>query len=553
LTRRIAALSFAIAALAAAPAQADITVSNVRAAPEATQAGAHSNFTLAFDLGGSETIRDLDVNLPAGLLGNPNNAAMCTQADFDSDSCPPDSKVGTQTVSVTVGGLLPSNASGEVFNLVPPPEKNEPAQLGIRLDTPAGTQHLRSDVNVRPSDSGLTSTIRGIPDTLGGLPLHINSISLTLNADGANGKKFMTNPTSCDPAISRLHVVGYGDSAADGEGGFTPTDCGALPFAPTLTAMVGETGQTAARSAPPLTTIIQQRPGEAATKSAKVTLLSPLSPNVGALANVCSVDDFNADKCPDKSLVGHATAVTPLLASPLSGPVRIIDVPGNLPKLVVYLNGPINVRLTGAIQLAAQGTETTFAGIPDVPLSRFRLDFFSGPSGLVGTTADLCKSSPSVMAEFVSHSGKTVNLTSPATVVGCATTGGGVKRPLASVALRRLATAAPLLHLSVKRRSSGSKLRTVAVTLPGGLSFDRGTLSVGVKSRGARAKLAGKRLVLTSSKGAAQIAATVTRGALRVSPSLRKRVKNHPKLRVVLRVTDVKGKTFTITKRVSAR
>jgi hypothetical protein len=553
LIKRIAALSVAIAALAAAPAQADITVSNVQAKPADTKAGGSSDFTLSFDLGGSETIRDLDVNLPAGLLGNPNNATRCTQAQFDADSCPPESKVGTQTVSVTVAGIVPSNASGEVFNLVPPPDKNEPAQLGIRLDTPAGTQHLRSDVNVRPSDSGLTSTIRDIPDTLGGLPLHINSISLTLLAKSGSGRNFMTNPTSCDPAVTKLHAVGHGDSAADGEGGFTPTDCGALPFNPTLTAMVGETGQTAARSAPPLTTIIQQKPGEAATKSAKVTLLSPLSPNVGALANVCSVDDFNADRCPDKSLVGHATAVTPLLSSALSGPVRIVDVPGNLPKLVVYLNGLINVRLTGAIQLAAQGTETTFAGIPDVPLSRFRLDFFSGPSGLVGTTADLCKSSPSVLAEFVSHSGKTVTLTSPATVVGCATTGGGDKRPLASVALRRLAAASPLLRLSVKRRSGGSKLRTVAVTLPGGLSFDRGKLRAGVKSRGARARLAGKRLVLTASKGAAQIAATVTRGALRVSPSLRKRVKNHPKLGVVLRVTDVKGKTVTITKRVSVR
>src|SRR3954468_18240827 len=129
-------LAFALTLLVAAPAQADITISNVSAKPANVKAGAHSDFTLSFALGGSETIRDLDVNLPPGLLGNPNNAAQCKQADFDNDQCAPASKVGTQTVNVTVGGLLPMELSGEVFNLVPPPEKHEPAQLGIKLNAP---------------------------------------------------------------------------------------------------------------------------------------------------------------------------------------------------------------------------------------------------------------------------------------------------------------------------------------------------------------------------------------------------------------------------------
>src|SRR3982750_2984838 len=89
-----------LALLVPAAARADITVSNVQAKPADTKAGAHSDFTLSFDLGGSETIRDLDVNLPPGLLGNPNNATRCTQAQFSSDSCPATSKVGTQTVTL---------------------------------------------------------------------------------------------------------------------------------------------------------------------------------------------------------------------------------------------------------------------------------------------------------------------------------------------------------------------------------------------------------------------------------------------------------------------
>src|SRR4051812_26371406 len=140
---RLVLLSLAILLLGAAPAHAAITVKDVQAKSANTKAGANSNFTLSFDLEGDESIKDLDVNLPAGLLGNPNNAAKCTQAQFNADSCPVTSKVGTQIVNVTVMGLVTSDASGEVFNLVP--DKPEPAQLGIKPDAPVGPpQHLKS-------------------------------------------------------------------------------------------------------------------------------------------------------------------------------------------------------------------------------------------------------------------------------------------------------------------------------------------------------------------------------------------------------------------------
>jgi hypothetical protein len=109
----------------------------------------------------------------------------------------------------------------------------------------------------------------------------------------------------------------------------------------------------------------------------------------------------------------------------------------------------------------------------------------------------------------------------------------------------------------VKRRASGNRLRSVAVSLPAGLGFDRGTLSAGLKkAKGITASLSGKRVLrlrTKSAQGAAAIAATVSKGALRVSPSLRRRVGKHPKLLVTLRITDVAGKTTTLKKRVAAR
>jgi hypothetical protein len=260
-------------------------------------------------------------------------------------------------------------------------------------------------------------------------------------------------------------------------------------------------------------------------------------------------------------VVGQAQAITPLLPTPLAGPVRIVENPGSLPRLVVYLNGLINLRLSGDIGLTAAGTTTTFAKIPDVPLSRFQLDFGGGPSGLVGTTADLCKSKVLIGGQFTAQSGKAVTLTSEATVAGCgATTPAGAKAPVATVALRRLKSSSPVLSVRVKKRAGGRRLRAVAVSLPSGLSFDRARLRAGVRATAGARKLGrrgisfrGKRtlrLRTASKKGADRIAGLVARGALRVSPSLRRRVAKHPRVTVTIRATDAKGKVYTLRKRV---
>src|SRR4051812_19857978 len=110
--RRIVILATLALAVTAAPASADITISNVDAKPADTKAGATTNFTLSFDIAGSEGIRDLDVALPAGLLGNPNTPGKCTGEQFDSGSCPANSQVGEQTVQATLL-LVPTTVQGK--------------------------------------------------------------------------------------------------------------------------------------------------------------------------------------------------------------------------------------------------------------------------------------------------------------------------------------------------------------------------------------------------------------------------------------------------------
>ena len=81
---RRALLAVVVAALVApAAAQANITLSNVHARPASTAAGAHSDFTLSFDLGGSETIKDLDPGeedadgVRGGIVGQMTHTCNC--------------------------------------------------------------------------------------------------------------------------------------------------------------------------------------------------------------------------------------------------------------------------------------------------------------------------------------------------------------------------------------------------------------------------------------------------------------------------------------------
>jgi hypothetical protein len=211
------------------------------------------------------------------------------------------------------------------------------------------------------------------------------------------------------------------------------------------------------------------------------------------------------------------------------------------------------------IQVTSAGTTTTFDGIPDTPLSRFQLDFDAGPSGLVGTVKDLCTQAAGIKGEFTAHSGatKTVNIT--ATVKGCPKKpgGGATPRPVGSASLSGLAGKSPTLKAGAKRKSGGKRLKALSISLPGGLSFDRGTLSAGLKaSKGVRGTLAGKRLLRLKAKsatGVTSVAAAVRKGALKVSTKLRRRVGKHPKVTVVLRITEIGGRVTTLRKRVALR
>ena len=126
-------LAFLVLAASPAAAQADfgfIPGSTTLSAENrdgtlATQAGSHPYaFTFHFALkttSGGQTeggaMRDLIMDLPAGLVGNPRAIPSCSRQDFEAATCKPSTQVGVfRTILPLVG-----EANGPLYNLNPLP------------------------------------------------------------------------------------------------------------------------------------------------------------------------------------------------------------------------------------------------------------------------------------------------------------------------------------------------------------------------------------------------------------------------------------------------
>jgi len=96
--------------------------------------------------------------------------------------------------------------------------------------------------------------------------------------------------------------------------------------------------------------------------------------------------------CPASTIVGSASAITPLLSKPLTGKVYLVQgirfSHGNrihtLPSLLVPLRGQIALDLRAKTSVnAGSALVTTFSTIPDAAVSKFTLTIAGGKKGLL--------------------------------------------------------------------------------------------------------------------------------------------------------------------------
>ena len=406
------------------------------AAPTDLQAGAHSDFDIhiGFGISAIDNVKDLTIDLPPGEIGDPNATPFCSVRQLNAHSCPADTKVGTASTGVAVLGLFPIQpVTGNIYNVQPQP--GEPARFGIvsrrwmfLLRSPTSSPIvLQSPVQLRQTDYGLSTVVNNIPNSaevLDGFSIPISITSMDLRLMGVapgTGRPFMRNPTSCTPhganfiadsywgGTATTPAIGHSDS-------FTPTSCGNLDFSPTLTARLG--GQRATGQPTTAITSIDQDPDEPGLLRAQVVIPPDVSPDLYLVGNLCSPTDFQASSCPANSVMGSATAASPLLSQPLGGPVMLVE-SGGVPNLGLDLRGQLHLLLQGALSL---DKKVTFDGLPDIPITHFQLTFTPSP-GLLLANRDLCvPPAPIFHADVLGYNGATASVDSAATVEGC----GGV-------------------------------------------------------------------------------------------------------------------------------
>ena len=345
---------------------------------------------------GEQNVSGLDVTLPPGVLAKIAGVPLCDEAAAEVGSCPSTSQVGTTTVAAGPGSSplwIPQPGKDPTAVYLAGPYAGAPYSLVVRTPAQAGpfdlgTVVVRAAVRLNPDTAQVTVKSDPLPQILEGVPISYRTIHVDIDKP-----EFTVNPTSCDPMEIRAAATSEEGSVAALSDRFQAAGCASLPFKPNLQMRL--LGRTRRGGHPSLRAVLKARPGDANIAAAVVALPRSEFLDQAHINTVCTRVQFGAGACPAGSVYGHASAVSPLLDQPLEGPVYLRSSSNKLPDLVVALKGPpsqpIEIDLVGRIDSVRGGIRTTFATVPDAPVSRFELAMQGGKKGLLVNSRDICQ------------------------------------------------------------------------------------------------------------------------------------------------------------------
>jgi hypothetical protein len=429
----------------AVPAQADpsqFALQSVSASLSTDQAGGHPDFTTNFEVAtdpASEpnsfglkrpyaATRDVRIELPPGLIGNPNAVAQCTAAQLETflqpgGGCPNASQVG---VVKFYAYALSQSFTEPIYMMKAPADESAVARLGfvasvvptfieasLRSDDDYGVEAEVQTASGQQELIKAQTTLWGVPAA----PAHDTerqtaeeaSLGTTSSPPRPPGGEqppvpLMTNPTRCGIPLE----VGFAADSYAEPGRFSSmsaplgsiTGCDQLNFSPTLSltptsrAAAEPTGLDADLALSQEEPVGTVAPSE--IRSATVVLPKGMTIASGAGDGLaaCSATEVGlgtreASHCPPASKIGSAVIDSPALARPIEGAVyQRTPVKGDLfglwlvaDELGVHLKLPGEVHADpgdGQLTSVFEGTPET-EGIPQAPVREFALRFKSGP------------------------------------------------------------------------------------------------------------------------------------------------------------------------------
>jgi hypothetical protein len=425
-------------------------------------------------------LRRFLLKLPPGFLGNPEAVNICPLERWVSSDnrqapgqgCPFETQVGhsnTRTITVPFSSAAPVNAPTGLYRV--PPNGLEPARLGtdVLFGDPPGPIPIQIKLRTT-GDYGINSAVIDIPKNLGGPQAVIQEIETVLCgyapcttpndpdpsrraafyeqpvtvAPLPGARPFFVNPTSCQPAVTRLDAWSWNvpDWMATREstdvtvpGGavvqsFTPTGCDNVPFDALMTIEAVDTvenGQAIPRDTdagkPSAQQVAIDYGGDfandpiwqSALRNADVTLPEgmTLSPGGGVGLEGCDFAQFGVDAggqqisddppaCPPGAEIGTINVDTPVLPdNSLSGKVFFgcnrtsadqpcLTTPGrptpaNPWKLFLYIEGAgLRIKLVGNVDVSESGQiHNVFVNQPQVPFNRLELNLRGGSRSIL--------------------------------------------------------------------------------------------------------------------------------------------------------------------------
>jgi hypothetical protein len=391
-------------------------------------AGGSSPFTMTLSRpSGQQDFSALSVVLPQGLLARIGSVPQCPEAQAAAGTCGSASQIGKTTIASGTGTSplsVPQAGKAPTAVYLAGPYKGAPFSLSIVVPAQAGpfdlgTVVVRVALFVDPIDAHATVISDPLPTILAGVPLNVQKINVVIDRPG-----FMVSPTSCGPTTNKTTVTSSQGLVAMPSSRFQVGECASLTLKPKIAIALTGKGQTTDAKHPGVSATLTQPVGGANLKKVQVALPLSLALDPDNAQALCEFADGSKvePSCPKASIVGQATARTPILNQPLTGPVYFVknirkDPKSGreirtLPKLVIPLTGENGLRLNivGTSNVVDDRLVTTFDNIPDAPVSDFALTIDGGQHGILTVSGtDICKATQIAAQQVDGHNGKTAD------------------------------------------------------------------------------------------------------------------------------------------------
>jgi hypothetical protein len=463
--------------------------------------------------------KEIQVELPAGLIGNPDATPKCTPDEVAHADCTGAAQVGVLNIYTSRN---PSGNEAPVYNVVPP--TGIAAQFAARFSgfvTAHIDGKLRTggdygvsadslDISTGEGVTGVSLTMWGIPgdsrhDSERRCPAPGQTTEAGPCLSGASLVPFLTTPTSCAGSLTTTmrmdswqEPAGFVQAAAVMPG---MTGCNRLDFSPKISvqpeASVADspTGLSVDLHVPQ-----NENPtglAEANLKEAVVALPAGVMVNpAGATGRVgCSAAEIELHgperaQCPEASKIGSVEILSPLVNHPVKGAIYLAQQGnsgagqgsnpfGSLLATYIAVYDPetgVVVKLAGKVSLDEHTGQltSTFGENPQLPFEDLKLVFFGGSrSPLATPTACGSYATVTALTPWSTPEGAPAIPSSTFSITskpggGCAP--AGFAPSLAAGTLGNRAGAFSPFTMTLSRQDGEQRLSTVAVTMPPGVA-----------------------------------------------------------------------------------